>query len=575
MSCDKTYSALDNLKIQIPSAKLDENDPISSLQPSVFVRKIYEFERKLLNSGESSPVSFNVTPLCSPCVFSPDFGTSENSNTHHPLPICKTENGASSFSSSNDDRLDLFYKTVRGMSSESLIEYLEKSWDISPRDTLRTMFYVRDCRGGKGEKKIFLDFMKWLWNKDRKLFEKNLPCVPYYGCFKDLRKLLDSINPRESWVPSVIPIENGNEFQQSIVSFWSDVLGKDVESLNRNEEITLAAKWVPIQSGLFTREMRLTHKMFRRMVRLLREKLDIVECKMSASEWDKINFERVCSLSHKKYNQAFLRNCSDNYNQYLEMVKKGEKNMNVGQLYPSDIARSYLQKDSCSNETLNLAWEQLLIKTRQKLCSSTTKRKFICVVDTSHSMTGRPMEVAVSLGLFLSELYPESKFYRKFITFSAEPKLQEVQGENLFERINNLSNSHWDMNTNLQSVFSLLLNESTMEDHPDVVLILSDMQFDSACRPEGVYLTGVNHTNLDEIEMRYREMGIKRPRLVFWNLREQTVDFPTTSQVSDTALISGYSPNLIQTLLEEGEICPMSLYRKVIDSPRYDLVFSE
>jgi hypothetical protein len=549
MSCDKTFTA-----IQIPS----------EMKISPLVRKIYEFEKNI-SSGNSSPVSFNVTPLSDHEII-PDFNKAQNKLTETALQVTEntvTENGTLSYASSLDPRLDLFYKSIRGNSSENMIELLEKSWSVNPRDTLRTLFYIRDCRGGKGERRIFLDGMKWLWNKDQSLFEKNLPCVPYYGCFKDLRKLLEE---KENG------IQNEEKFKQSIVSFWTNVLVKDVEAVNRNESISLAAKWVPIQNGLFTRELRLTHKLFRRMVRLLREKLDIVECRMSASEWDKINFERVCSLSHKKYGKAFLRHCTNNYNQYLEMVASGERKINVGQLNPSDIAKNYLQPDATSDQFLNLAWEQLLIQTRQKLCP--TNQKFICVVDTSASMNGRPLEVAVSLGLFLSELYPESNFYRKFVTFSAEPSLQEVRGENLYERIKNLSQAKWQMNTNLQNVFSLLLDESTAEDHPDVVLILSDMQFDKACRPEGSHLNN-STTNLEEIERHYKEKGLNRPKLVFWNLNAFCIDFPTTTEFKETALISGYSPHLISALLEQGEINPMSIYRKVIDSTRYDLVFSE
>ncbi len=557
MSCNKTSTA--NLKIQIP-----------------LVRRIFEFERNRSEKG-NTPVSFSVTPCsvtpCSVTSFS-DFSDFEKrsetdsydySSSEEDTEATLNENNAFSYSSTNDPRLDLFFKTVRGISVENLTNLLEKSWQVSPRDTLRTMFYVRDCRGGKGERKIFVDFMQWLWNKDRSLFEKNLPCIPFYGCFRDLRQLLDSCSTssNDDWVKKVNPINNPSDFKNSIVSYWSLVLCKDVENLTRNESITLASKWVPIQSGLFTREMKLTHKMFRRMVRLLREKLDIVECKMSAGEWEKINFETVCSLSHKKYNRAFLRNCPDNYTNYLQSVTSGTKKMNVGQLYPSDIARTYLEQNSTSNETLNLAWENLLLKYKATLANyNSSPKRFICVVDTSNSMSGRPLEVAVSLGLFLSELYPESNFYRKFITFSQTPTLQEVKGENLWERIKNLSQSEWDMNTNLQSVFSLLLNESTPEDHPDVVLVLSDMQFDYCS----------TNTNLEEIESKYNASGIKRPRLIFWNLRENTIDFPATTQVSDCALVSGYSPCLLQNLLEEGEISPMGIFRKTIDNQRYDLV---
>jgi hypothetical protein len=267
--------------------------------------------------------------------------------------------------------------------------------------------------------------------------------------------------------------------------------------------------------------------------------------------------------------------------------------MNVGQLYPSDIAGPYVGHASCDvNETMEVAWEQLLTKCRSSLGAHSlgahslgkNNKKFICVVDTSGSMNGKPLEVAVSLGLFLSELYPESQFYRKFITFSHNPTLQAVQGDTLRDRIRNLQTCDWGMNTNLQKVFQLLLDQSTPEDHPDVVLILSDMQFDAACgTPQDLLgwgeesdatITNQSSTNLEEIERRYTEKGLVRPRLIFWNLRANTIDFPATTAVRDCGLVSGYSTSLMNALLEDGEISPMSLYRKTIDNSRYDLVYT-
>ena len=483
----------------------------------------------------------------------------------------RTENGALSYCSTQDPRLDLFFKTVRNMSREYLELLLQKSWDASPRDTLRTIFYVRDCRGGKGERRIFWHSMFWLWRNHREYFEKNISCVPFYGSFKDLLQILQTGTTTSS--------ENGwtleKEFERCIISYWCDVLQKDVVSLNHNENITLAAKWIPIQDGRFCKEMGLSHKFFRKTVRLLREKLDIVECKMSSGEWDKILFERVCSLSMKKYSGAFRKHCEERFSSYLQSVAKGEKKMNVGQLYPSDIAAQFIQgSTSCDEETLNVAWEQLLTKSRQSMQSN--PKRILCVVDTSGSMRGTPMNVAVGLGLFFSELYPESKFYRKFITFSGSPKLQTVSGNTLRSRVASIENADWGMNTNLQKVFDLVLESSTPDDHPDVIIILSDMQFDvSICAYQGWGSRIKDVTNFEEIENKYYAAGIKRPRLVFWNLRANTIDFPTTSLVPDCALISGYSTSLMDSILQDGEISPMRLYRNTIDSQRYDIVYTE
>jgi hypothetical protein len=573
MSCEKTSSA-------IPTSQEQNKSLFTSILSSVpLLKKVLDSNTKCHSPMLVSSVSTSSTIDTSTIdTSSLDYSSDDDEND-----CVVTENGAKSYEGTTDPRLDLFFKTVRGITRENLETLLERSWEVSPSDTLRTMFYVRDCRGGKGERKIFFDFMFWLWRNHRELFEKNLPCVPFYGCFKDLRKIVETGNHLSFEKDRALE----NSCEQSIVSYWCEVLGKDVEALNRNQNITLAAKWVPIQNGKFCKEMKLTRKLFRKMVRLLRENLDIVECKMSAGEWENINFERVCSLSMKKYSNAFRKHCETRFSDYLESVKKGEKKMNVGQLYPSDIAAPYIgmaNRTTEPNPAMETAWEQLLTKCRSTLCKS--NKKFICVVDTSGSMNGKPLEVAVSLGLFLSELYPESQFYRKFITFSSNPCLQEVQGETLCDRIRNLQTADWQMNTNLQKVFTLLLEQSTPDDHPDVVLILSDMQFDMACDENRSELLGwgkesdetilkQSSTNLEEIERKYIEKGMTRPRLIFWNLRANTIDFPATTSIRDCGLVSGYSPSLMGALLEEGEISPMGLFRKTIDNPRYDLVYTQ
>jgi len=486
-----------------------------------------------------------------------------------------------------DPRVDLLFKTVRGISREYLESLLEESWNISPRDTLRTMFYIRDCRGGKGERNIFFDFMVWLWRKDRTLFEKNIPCVPFYGSFKDLRKIMETEKNShcEMWSNDKWALHS--DFEKIIISYWCNVLSNDVDNLYKNETVSLAAKWVSIQDARFCKEMKLSHKLFRRMIRLLRERLDIVECKMSSKEWDKIYFEKVCSVSMKRYNNAFERHCESRFSEYLESVKE-ERKINARPLYPSDIAGKYLNnlEEKEPNETDDFEWQKLLNKCRSNL----SNKKILCMVDTSGSMNGKQLKVAISLGLFMSELYPESKFYRKFITFSSEPKLQEIHGNNLCERVRDLQKSEWSMNTNLQKLFELVLNESTSEDHPDLVLILSDMNFDVACQTQNTHfrwdsdgsmvMKNSSSTNLEEIERKYKQKGLTRPRLVFWNLRSTTVDFsstkdfPWTKHLKNCQLVNGYSPSLINSLLEEGDISPISLLRKTIDNPRYDLVYT-
>ena len=462
--------------------------------------------------------------------------------------ICYTENGAITYNTTSDQRIDLFFKTVRDIECENFLILLERSWSVSVIDTIKTMFYVRDCRGGKGERKLFLWFCMWLWEKYPFIFNKIIEHIPFYGCYKDLRNLL-----------KVIP-------SGEIIRYWCTQIMVDHVLLMNNENISLAAKWLPIQSTLFSQYFNMTHKQFRYLIKPLRTKLKIVEQKMSANEWDDIDFSIVPSLANKRYTKAFQIHCKERYNKFLQSVKRGESKINVGQIQPHEIVSKYLDKsiqnNSNESEFLEVAWNKLVDIYR------TNTSKSICVVDVSGSMSGTPLSVAISLGLLFSELDPTSIFYRKFITFSTYPELCEIKGNTLEERINSILRANWAMNTDVQLVFDTILQESIKSPSkcPDNIIILSDMQFDSI---EGVR---GNKTNFEAINEKYKKYGLIRPKLIFWNLRGSTIDFPASSDSDNVILVSGFSPSIVNILLEGGDITPMKYYRKVIDSKRYERI---
>ena len=50
------------------------------------------------------------------------------------------------------------------------------------------------------------------------------------------------------------------------------------------------------------------------------------------------------------------------------------------------------------------------------------------------------------------------------------------------------------------------------------------------------------------------------------------VDFPVEGKVPKTALVSGFSPSLVSLFMEEGEIIPLAVVKRVINNPRYDRI---
>lgn len=65
-----------------------------------------------------------------------------------------TWNSAVSHATTGVARVDLFYGAARGVAQERLARLLEASYAEDALHTLKIVAYLRDCRGGKGERQI-------------------------------------------------------------------------------------------------------------------------------------------------------------------------------------------------------------------------------------------------------------------------------------------------------------------------------------------------------------------------------------------------------------------------------------
>jgi len=212
------------------------------------------------------------------------------------------------------------------------------------------------------------------------------------------------------------------------------------------------------------------------------------------------------------------------------------------------------------------------------------------MVDVSGSMTcsagNNPnltcMDVAISLGLYISERN-EGPFKNAFLTFSGKPKLQVLNGS-LKDRYIQLSRAEWAMNTNIEAAFKQVLDQAikhnvSADQMPDKILILSDMQFDEATGSGGFWSKNKNEVEWNPtaqqlIEKMYTASGYNTPKIVYWNLNSRHGDVPVSFDKQGTALISGFSPAIMTSLLGADEFTPVAIMDKTIMSDRYASVKS-
>lgn len=464
-----------------------------------------------------------------------------------------TENGMATNSSSLNSVVDLFYNigAMRGKEKDRLIANFSAAFVEDPNRAMKVLFWARDAREGAGERQIFRDIIKYLAEAHPESLLKNLEYIPEFGRWDDLLAL------------------EGTDLEGDAFS----LISRAIEDGNG-----LAAKWMPRKGATAAKlrnSMGLTPKMYRKILVGL---TDVVEQLMCAKRWDEIDFSKLPSLASARYQKAFMKNAEANYQEYISKLQTGETKINAGAVYPYDVVKSL----KMGNPSVAIAQWKALPNYLEG-----ANEMILPMVDVSGSMgvaigNNRNltcMDVAISLGLYISERN-EGPFKDAFLTFSGEPKLEVLKGT-LLDRYHQLSSSSWGMNTNLEAAFKKVLDQAikhkvTQNQMPDKILILSDMQFDQATKTGGYWRSNEvpewNPTAQQMIEKMYADAGYVLPKIVYWNLHSIHGDVPVAFDKTGTALISGFSPAIMVSLLGAEEFTPISIMDKTIMKERYSII---
>lgn len=458
-------------------------------------------------------------------------------NLYKKTSMGKTENGAVTFTRSGSPLLDFYAQAgaMRGNPKKAL-ELFKKAYSEDNQTAVRILFYLRDVRGGQGERELFRTCLEWLGTEEPEVFEKIVSHVSEFGRWDDLffdnEKCFEIIKQQ---------LEEDKTNSPSLLAKW-------LPTINASSPTTRA------KARFVSKKLGLDEIKYRTVVRDLRKKIKTVEEHMSANEWSEINYSTVPSQASRIYRNAFKKHDEVRYSAFVEKAEKGEVKINASTLYPYQIYDS-VQYDY--SKTLEALWNQLP--------DYTDGKNALVVADTSGSMSGRPMSVSVSLALYFAERN-KGQFKDYFITFSEKPRLQHIVGKNLKEKMAVIETGEV-ANTNLQAVFDLILdtavdNKTPQEELPATIYIISDMEFDSACR---------THTNFEVAKAKFESFGYKLPNIVFWNVDARSGDnLPVQKDENGVALVSGFSPSIFKIAVENKS--PEEIMLETVNSDRYSVI---
>lgn len=466
----------------------------------------------------------------------------------------RTENGMKARKTTASAVLD-FFGNAGSARGKSLLKEFTAALVENQELAIRALLWTRDIRSGAGERKQFRDLLASLDASDPTLAGAIMHKIPELGRWDDLFVYQDPMN------------------REAAMRMFADAL------MNGDG---LAAKWAPREKsskGAIASELRnfmqMTPREYRKMLSGL---TNVVESKMCAKEWNEINFSHVPSLASARYQKAFGRNAGEQYAAYLRELQKPQAErdpkvkINASAVYPYDVVKSVAKGNAA---VANEQWKALP--------DYVGDARILPMVDVSGSMGSisgysnysyrtsmgpTPIEVAVSLGIYLSEKNT-SDFKDMFLTFSGSPKMEILKGT-LSQRINQLARAHWDMNTNLHAAFDEILKIAVkgnvpQEDMPDMLLILSDMQFDSCTR--------YDDSAQEMIRRKYEKAGYEVPKIVFWNLNATygTKNSPVRFDDRGVCHVSGFSPAIMKSVLANDleEFTPYNVMLKTLMSERY------
>lgn len=443
--------------------------------------------------------------------------------------------GGKYYKSSLDANLDVFTMLNRYNVKSEVIDKFNNALDSDEELALANLLYLLDIRNGKGERRLFKTIYRDLCLNNPESALRILPFIDKLGRYD---YILEGI---------------GTEVESDTILKIKDQLQKDLES----ENPSLLAKWLPslrthnknnANAKRLVKLLGMSEKEYRKVLTTLRTKLNIVEKSLTTKEYDNIIFSEVPAKAMIKYQKVYNEKMKEKFTQYKKEVELGKTKINTKGLFAYEIVKKVLKNTNYDQKLLNLMWEN------QKDILKGTNKNVLVVADTSGSMTwpdNLPYANSIGLAIYTAE-HNTGFFKNHFITFSEEPKLQKIKGRTIAKKIENIECIV--ANTNIDKVFKLILdtslkNKLTEEELPSHIIIISDMEFD-----QGVY--SKEDTNFNGWKKAFSKKGYTLPKIIFWNVAGSVRGIPVTKQENDVAMISGFSTNILENILDLEEINP-------------------
>lgn len=483
------------------------------------------------------------------------------------LNISYTENGDIAYNSTGSACLDFFY-LCGGMRNRAkfLCKFFVKAYAENPVIAIKILFYMRNIRGGLGERYSFRLLLTELGKYYPETAKKVLYAIPEYGRWDDIFVLLET------------PVK------EDAINLIKNQIEKDNEAIKQGKEVSLLGKWLPSVNTSSKESVALAKKLikalgmkavdYRKLCSSLRREIKIIEDNLRRRDYT-FDYSKQPSQAMVRYKKAFIRNDGERYQSFLNKVleqavkiAKGEEipeeekvKLNTKTLYPYQIVAPFYAGLGWKAINVLSESEKLALEASWKaLDRKSFGSKTIVVRDGSGSMyhggDDSPINIATSLALLFAEQLTGS-YRNSFITFSNRPQLVQIPEncDSLEQKLHFIHQFNEVANTDIGKVYELLLKtaksgEVSKEEMIERIVIISDMEFDFCA--EGV-------STFDYWKNEFEKAGYKLPEVVFWNVESRNSLIPVTENAKGVKLVSGASANILESVMS-GELKVVTPY---------------
>ena len=502
-----------------------------------------------------------------------------------------TQNGALSYASTGSLLVDQFGKagSYRDRAFSVVCDEQKMLWDENPEAALKFPFYLRlitrqaktedgvteKVQRGAGNRDEAFKRLLWVAYNHPDEFYRNLWLIPIVGSWKDMWQLLhlditignNSLNRDEFYAV----ISDG-----LVSGVYTDLVRKYLPRIRSSKKCT--TDWAKNTNKLAKEFVAFLNKNIPDgfTVKDYREvktdgKAHIFQQLITKGRYKDIDFKGIPGKALLNLvTGKFLENHGLT-EKYLDWIKAQPVAKFNG--YPYELGMklekpSYYGREDKSVKALAMKYTvdkqfENLIQTGKK-DGGAIKGNVWCALDTSGSMTGTignskvsAYDVCASLGIYFSTLN-EGAFHKNVIMFDNTSRILQLKGS--FSEMWNQLPVNAMGSTNFQSVIDEIVNvrkrnpNVPLEDYPETLLVVSDMQFNPTANYWGSYTPEEEETNYESAKRKLRsvfpEEFVENFKIVWWNVHgEYGNDMPSTLDHGGTYYFSGFDGSVISLLL--------------------------